>query len=465
MKKIKMLLAAAICVAAGSLGAASSTVTVRVTPETGVIRAGTGREAMIRIAIDTEKITSARRAGVNLAIALDRSGSMGGEKLENAKKAAVTALRMLDDDDWFSLVVYDNEARVLIPATRVGSLVPVESYGSYEKRSTEPARDAMIRKIGEIVSGGGTALFAGVSQAVGELDRAECPKGFVRRVVLLSDGQANVGPSTPADLGRLGAGLVKEGISVSTVGVGLDYNEDLMTSLAQNSDGNFYYVEKSSDLAFIFEQELSGALNVAASSVKLRIECPRGVRPVGILGHEAKIDGNTVEIDFNQIYAGHSKVLVLQVEAADAREGSKLELAEVKLQYTDNSQAVQNLSGGKAVVAVSRDTAEVKKSLNRDASADIAIQRSAVQRTEALKKIDSGDVEGGRQLMAETSEMLRLNEAATGSGQVAAAAAVAADQTAKLKDAEVGSESYERVRKSVKGNAYQLNSSQPYLQE
>ncbi|MGE4301345.1 MAG: VWA domain-containing protein [Victivallaceae bacterium] len=463
MKKIKMLLAAAMCVAAGSLGAAPA-VTVRVTPETGVIIAGPDREAMIRIAIDAEKIAGVPRAGVNLAIALDRSGSMGGEKIENAKRAAITALKMLNDDDWFSLVVYDGSAQVLIPATRVGDRIARYSPDS-SMRAIDSARNVIIDAINQIRPGGSTALFSGVSLAVGELEKAECPEGFVRRVVLLSDGQANVGPSTPADLGRLGAGLVKEGISVSTVGVGLDYNEDLMTSLAQNSDGNFYYVEKSSDLPFIFERELSGALSVAARSVRLRIECPRGVRPVGILGHEARIDGNTVEIDFNQIYSGHRKVLVLQVEAADAREGSKLELAEVNLQYTDNAQAVQNLSVGKVTVAVSRDTAEVKKSLNRDASADIAIQRSVVQRSEALKKIDAGDVEGGRQIMADSNAMLRSNLEYTGSAEVAEAAKLGESQADKLKDAAVGSEEYVRVRKAVKGNAYQVSNSQTYQQE
>ncbi len=463
MKKIKMLLAAAMCVAAGSLGA-SPAVTVRVTPETGVIVAGPGREAMIRIAIDAEKIADAPRTGVNLAIALDRSGSMGGGKIEDAKRAAITALKMLDDDDWFSLVVYDGAAQVLIPATRVGDRIARYSPDS-SRRAFDSARDVIIDAIGRIRPGGSTALFAGVSLAVSELEKAECPEGFVRRVVLLSDGQANVGPSTPADLGRLGAGLVKEGISVSTVGVGVDYNEDLMTALAQNSDGNFYYVEESSDLPFIFEQELSGALRVAARSVKLRIECPRGVRPVGILGHEARIDGNTVEIDFNQIYSGHRKVLVLQVEAADAKEGASLALADVKLQYVDNAQTVQKLSGGTVTVAVSRDAAEVRKSLNREASADIALQRSAVQRSEALAKIDAGDAEGGQKLMLQSKDILSSNLAETGSPQVAAAAKLVERQADELRFAPADSEAYSRVRKAVKGNAYQVSNSQTYQQE
>ena len=71
---------------------------------------------------------------------------------------------------------------------------------------------------------------------------------YVHRIILLSDGQANVGPSSPGDLGRLGAALLKEGISVTTIGVGTNYNEDLMARLSQKSDGNTYFAEAERDL-------------------------------------------------------------------------------------------------------------------------------------------------------------------------------------------------------------------------
>ena len=127
-------------------------------------------------------------------------------------------------------MTYDSRARVLIPSTRV----------------TDANRRELTEKINAVTLGGSTALFAGVSLAANEI--AKCREaGFVNRIVLLSDGQANVGPSSAQELGRLGRGLVKEGVSVSTVGVGSDYNENLMTALAQNSDGNFYFVENSRD--------------------------------------------------------------------------------------------------------------------------------------------------------------------------------------------------------------------------
>ena len=213
---------------------------------------------------------------------------------------------MLGENDRFSLVTYDSRARVLIPSTRV----------------TDANRRELTEKINAVTLGGSTALFAGVSLAANEI--AKCREaGFVNRIVLLSDGQANVGPSSAQELGRLGRGLVKEGVSVSTVGVGSDYNENLMTALAQNSDGNFYFVENSRDLSLIFEKELGSALAVAAKDVRLRIVCPPGITPKGILGHECRIHGQEIELDFNQIYAGHSKVLILQVGLPAAENGTE----------------------------------------------------------------------------------------------------------------------------------------------
>src|SRR5205085_8842601 len=115
-----------------------------------------------------------------------------------------------------------------------------------------------------IEAGGNTALHGGVSRGAAEIRRHLDDGHYVNRIILLSDGLANVGPSTPEELGRLGTSLMKEGISVTTIGLGLGFNEDLMTRLAQRSDGNTYFVESSADLPRIFAAELGDVLNVVA---------------------------------------------------------------------------------------------------------------------------------------------------------------------------------------------------------
>src|SRR6185295_2090029 len=184
--------------------------------------------------------------------------------------------------------------------------------------------------IERLSAGGNTALFAGVSKAAAEV-RKFLDRQRVNRIILLSDGQANVGPSSPTDLGNLGASLIKEGISVTTLGLGLDYNEDLMTQLARKSDGNHYFIENSSDLARKFGYEFDDVLSVAAQELTVKISCGPGVRPVRVLGRESDITGQTVTTYLNQLYGNQEKYILLEIETPAERAGTERNLANVNV--------------------------------------------------------------------------------------------------------------------------------------
>lgn len=436
----------------GVLGAAPATVTLKVEPAQAVLTADTNQQAQVRISISAPSRPAAgekERPRVNLAIALDRSGSMAGmRKLENAKQAAKSALNMLSERDRFALIVYDDVAKVLVPSTPV----------------TEENRRRISEQIDAISPGSCTALFAGVSLAAAELNKLRAESGWVNRLLLLSDGLANVGPSSPSELGRLGGGLVKERISVSTVGVGGDYNEDLMTALAQNSDGNFYFVENSRDLSLIFEKELGSALAVVAQGVTVRIICPEGVKPRGILGHECRIDGQAVELKFNQIYAGHDKVLILQLEVPPQPVAEKVEIAEVKLEYlTANAGAAVHLARN-VQVGFSANRETVEKSVNQEVFADVALQKSAVLREAAVEAADAGDFARAKRQLQQAHHELASKARATGNQEVAAAVAKLADESRKMEQAPAAPAQYKQLRKELKGRAYQERNSQSFRQ-
>ncbi len=249
--KTETIKAVAAALALAAFGTATADVSCRVEPDYAVRLADKAGDAYVKVTLAADRVVAANRPSVNLAIVLDRSGSMHGDKIVKAREAACEAIRRLDAKDIVSVVAYDNKSEVIIPAQHV----------------TE--KEALIARISAIEPRGCTALFDGVSAGATELRKFK-GKCEISRVLLLSDGQANVGPSSPDELGRYGALLMKDGIAVSTIGLGVDYNEDLMTRLSQKSDGNSYFVENSNDLPRVFARELGDVLSVAATKVALK---------------------------------------------------------------------------------------------------------------------------------------------------------------------------------------------------
>ncbi|MBN1674667.1 MAG: VWA domain-containing protein [Kiritimatiellae bacterium] len=338
-----------------------------------------------------------QRPPVNLAIVLDRSGSMQGAKLEKAKEAAIGALRRLGPRDICSVVVYDNTVQTIVPAQYARELDTIE---------------AGIRAI---QAGGSTALFGGVSQGAAEV-RKHLKQDCIPRIILLSDGLANVGPRSPEDLGRLGAALIKEGMSVSTVGVGVDYNEDLMTRLAEKSDGNTYFVESSEDLPRIFAAELGDVLSVVARRVRLTIECPAGVVPVSIIGREGRISGGTVELSLNQLYGGQEKYALVEVEIPEARAGESREIAVARVSYENPfTQRTEN-ADGRVSARFSAGKEEVARSVNGAVQREIYYNGMALSVDNAIALSDQGKVqEAVHELKKNAKDMkeaaARLNDA------------------------------------------------------
>jgi Ca-activated chloride channel family protein len=351
---------------------ANSEVGVRVELDRGVLPEGNAQNVVVKVTLDApESSGTTERPPVNLAIVLDRSGSMSGQKLEKAKEAAIEALRRLGPQDIFSLIVYDHNVETIIPAQSARNIEWIES------------------RIRGIQSGGNTALFGGVSQGASEV-RKNREGRYVNRIILLSDGLANIGPASPEDLGRLGAALVKEDISVTTVGVGTDYNEDLMARLSQNSDGNTYFVESSVDLPRIFAAELGDVLNVVAKKVHIIIECPKGVKPVRIIGREGRIRGRTVELSMNQLYGGQEKYALIEVAVPAGKSGEAREIAEARVTYINPFTRNKETSKGRAEATFSKDSKKVAQSVNVPVQRELQLNIKALAEEEAISLSDEG---------------------------------------------------------------------------
>lgn len=366
--------------AATVFGGVSAGVSCRVEPDYSVRLADKAGEAYVKVTLAADKVAAANRPSVNLAIVLDRSGSMSGDKIVKAREAACEAIRRLDAKDIVSVVAYDNSSEVIVPAQYVAE------------------KEALIARINAIGPRGCTALFDGVSAGATEIRKF---KGMceISRILLLSDGQANVGPSSAEELGRYGALLMKEGIAVSTIGLGVDYNEDLMTRLSQKSDGNSYFVEKSGDLPRVFSSELGDVLSVAATKVALKIGFGVGFTPVALVGRDGRILDGTVSIDLNQLYGGQEKYVIVKCDAAPGSVGSAREIARAEVAYIDPGDEKQKTVTGVGTVTYSADPAAVAASVNKSVVRERALNENAVRTEEALKLADRGDFKAAEELM------------------------------------------------------------------
>ncbi|MGA2246332.1 MAG: VWA domain-containing protein [Verrucomicrobiota bacterium] len=367
---------------------AGETLNLKLVPERDRWLRNSSDEVVVKIdlsAIADRKKT--RRTPLNLAVVLDRSGSMAGAKIEKARQAARQLVDHLRPDDVFSFVIFSDVAQVVIPAQHVED------------------KDSLKEKIESVEAGGSTALYAGVRLGADQLDEFLSSKR-INRVILLSDGLANVGPSTPRDLRRLGGQLAERGISVTTMGVGDDYNEDLMAGLAEASDANYYYVQDTEKLPEIFAKELGELLTVAVRDVRIEIVCPDGVTPLGFIGRGDKFENQKAVVKLSQFTPGQDRYLFLRCRV----KGEQPEVARVNVSYTDefDGGSVQT-AAGTVKISYTDDPAAAEQSLNRAVYAEKELRLTAVAKDEALEQADAGNYKVAARIL--TAQNAALNAA------------------------------------------------------
>ncbi|RXK55567.1 VWA domain-containing protein [Oleiharenicola lentus] len=416
---IPHLLFAVALTGATLLSAKQAAQPVRVTVDLDrtVLPANEANRSVVKIGLDCLRPPGREaRPPVNLALVIDRSGSMSGDKIDRAREAALELVSRLGPDDIVSLIAYDSGVETLVPAQRVR-----------EARELESA-------IRGLEARGNTALHGGVVRAAAEVRRHLGEGRHVPRIILLSDGQANVDPSSPDELGRLGASLVKEGISVTTIGLGLGFNEDLMTRLAERSDGNTYFVENSDDLPRIFAAELGDVLNVVARRVVIEINFPAGVRPLHFVGRDGSIRGQKAELTLNQLYGGQQKFALVEVEIEASSAGAEREIAQASVRYEDAVNQRPATATAASRVKFSGDAKVVVASANHQVQTDYAANVMALAKDKAVELVDAGRRdEAAKVLRQQAAELQAVGETYSNRAvsSLAATAAPEADRVAR----------------------------------
>ncbi len=390
-----------------------------------------------------------KRAPINVAVVIDRSGSMQGDRIVAAKKGAHVALERLGRDDIVSLVAFNHNVDVLAPAAPLG--------GSREK---------LERAIDRLTADGTTALYAGVKEGGAQV-REYLAETKVNRVILLSDGLANVGPSSPSEVARLGRELAGRGISVSTIGLGLEYNEDLMERLAAASDGNHVFVERPSDLAEIFDREFGDALSIAAQDLTITIECRIGFRPVRVLGRDADISGQRITLKLNQLQTENERYIVAELEPEKAADLGEADVADVTVEYLDLDTGSRAKATAATRVRVSDDEQAAEASINKPVMSQVTEQVATENSERAVELRDKGDVAGARRMLEENADYLKRQKDAFSMGDAPAPAATvnALTELEKKNRAAAGGldgESWDKTRKAMRYDQHKSKVQQSY---
>ena len=217
---------------------------------------------------------------MNLAIVIDRSGSMRGPRLANAIAAATGIVERMRDGDRVTVVSFDDAAQVVVPPTLASA-------------TSRPGVEAAIRSIRP---GGDTCLSCGLESAMTELDEARASADEVDRAILLSDGAANRGVRDAGGLRAIAGRMRDRGCAVTTVGLDVDFDEKVMAAIASESNGHHYFVADAGDLAQVFDRELDSLLATVARDAELVITPARGVEITEVFDRAFRREGSRVVV-------------------------------------------------------------------------------------------------------------------------------------------------------------------------
>ncbi|MBV8759603.1 MAG: VWA domain-containing protein [Deltaproteobacteria bacterium] len=236
------------------------------------------------------------RPPLSVAVVIDRSGSMSGDPLTNAKAAADRLVDMLDERDAFTIIAYSSTDEIITGITR----------------ATPDAKQRAHTAIANIWAHGGTCISCGINEGANELMKTPIAGGL-SRMVLISDGQANEGIYNRDDLAQLAANTAAHGVSLSAVGVGLDFDEMTMMRLARVGHGNYYYAENTRTLGDMFAQELGGLTQTVAADLRLDIKESATTHVVDAYGYPLLREGGAITVPVADLRAGEVRKVVLRV--------------------------------------------------------------------------------------------------------------------------------------------------------
>jgi Mg-chelatase subunit ChlD len=285
---------------------------------------GPEREAVLQVGFSTA-LSNERQdlRPINMALVIDKSGSMADlDKITRVKEALLELVSELRETDILSIVVFDSTAQVLLPARPIGD----KEYVRRLIRSIEPGSSTNIH----------AGLMLGYHEALKNYQR-----DATNRVILLTDGIANQGVTDPGQIARNSLAFNDRGIDLSTIGVGLDLNKDLLRGLAKSGRGLFHFVGDNEDIRKVFINEVQSLVSPVAREPNLEIEYDPALELVQLYGYEPRLRNGLVTIKLDNMNQGLTQVVLMRFKLSRrVRDNARLPVR-VRFTYYDLEQKRQ----------------------------------------------------------------------------------------------------------------------------
>ncbi|BAU66951.1 von Willebrand factor, type A [Stanieria sp. NIES-3757] len=332
------------------------------------------------------------RRPLNLSLVLDRSGSMGGDPLRYAISAAQQLVEYLTPEDYLSVVVYDDTPQTIL------SPQPVENQAKIQAA------------IGKIKAGGLTNLSDGWLKGF-DYVKSQQSKERINRVLLLTDGQANVGISDPQALIEIAKEKAKEEIITTTLGFGNHFNEDLLIGIADAAGGNFYFIQSPKEAVDVFRIEMESLVSVVAQNLTVTLQPETGISIAEILNNYRFLrNGEDVEVLLGDVYHIESKPLAVQFSLSAIPKTGKTNLA--TLSYTYQTVVDGKIDRFSEYLPISINVVSAAEASNIEPDPTVTQQASqlriAKKKDEAVTLADKGDYQQAAEILRQTVAELKL---------------------------------------------------------
>jgi len=329
---------------------------------------------------------------LDLAIVVDRSGSMKGDRLANAIAAAAGTVDRMRDGDTVTLVTFDTTADVVLPPTTLDATT----------------RARIDRAVRDIRLGGDTCISCGLEAAMRTLDASTSIRAGgdrVSRMLLLSDGATNHGIKDVRGLRAMASRMRDRGVSITTIGVDVDFDEKVMAAIAQESNGRHHFVANPAGLPSVFAQEFDALAASVAQNADLVMELAPGVELDQVFDRAFRREGNRIIVPFGTFGAKQEKTVLMKMKIPADRDGAAA-VASMRLVYRDLLEHKESSCEGKLALRVAGDGTE-QKDLDPFVAARLARSRTSKTLTEANLLFEQGKVEDARDLLGRQAGELR----------------------------------------------------------